>query len=105
MDNEYAFACTDLESGIRALPNIQQNATTDNGLNSAILRYAGAYVRDPVTQDTSGKNPLVETNLHVRSLFVLGVWGCIDVLFFIFFTAVGAFPCGKKPRSFTNKAV
>ena len=81
MDNESAFACTDLESGIRALPNIQKNATTNNGLNSAILRYAGAHIRDPATKDTSGKTPLVETNLHVRRLLVLGVSGCIDVFF------------------------
>jgi len=48
---------------IRALPN-SDNATTDNGFNSAILRYAGAYASNPTTQDTSGKLPLLETNLH-----------------------------------------
>jgi iron transport multicopper oxidase len=48
---------------IRALPN-RANDTTDNGVNSAILRYAGAYISDPTTQNTSGKLPLVETNLH-----------------------------------------
>jgi iron transport multicopper oxidase len=48
---------------IRALPN-KGNATTNNGINSAILRYAGAHIGDPTSQDTSGKHPLVETNLH-----------------------------------------
>ena len=80
MDDEIAFACTDLESGIRALPN-RKNDTTNNGVNAAILRYAGAYASDPTSQDTSGKLPLVETNLHVRPLLVLGIWGCIDDLF------------------------
>jgi len=58
----------DPTSGIRALPNSRPNPTTDNGLNSAILRYAGAQIADPTTKDTSGKFPLVETNLHVRPL-------------------------------------
>jgi len=48
---------------IRALPN-SDSATTDNGFNSAILRYTGAPASDPTTQDTSGKLPLLETNLH-----------------------------------------
>jgi len=48
---------------IRALPN-RINDTTNNGVNSAILRYAGAYASDPTTRDTSGKLPLLETNLH-----------------------------------------
>ena len=52
---------------MRALPN-SANATTDNGINSAILRYAGASISDPTTQNTSSKLPLVETNLHVRTL-------------------------------------
>ena len=55
-------------SGIRALPNSITSNTTDNGINAAILRYAGAKIADPTTQDTSGKFPLVETNLHVRPL-------------------------------------
>jgi len=45
--------------------------TTDNGVNSAILRYAGAPIADPTTHNTSSKLPLVETNLHVRLLFTL----------------------------------
>ncbi|KAH9999531.1 laccase [Russula vinacea] len=48
---------------IRSLPN-RNHDTTDNGVNSAILRYAGAPNSDPTTLDTSGKLPLVETNLH-----------------------------------------
>ncbi|KAF8505410.1 laccase [Russula emetica] len=48
---------------IRALPN-RANDTTDNGVNSAILRYAGAHICDPTTRNTSGQLPLVETNLH-----------------------------------------
>jgi len=48
---------------IRALPN-RANDITDNGVNSAILRYAGAPINDPTTRDTSGQLPLVETNLH-----------------------------------------
>ncbi len=54
---------------MRALPNRKKD-TTDNGVNSAILRYAGAYIRDPTTRDTSGKLPLLETNLHVRFLLI-----------------------------------
>nr|GAT51440.1 laccase [Mycena chlorophos] len=36
----------------------------DNGINSAILRYVGADVVDPVTPLVDSVNPLVETNLH-----------------------------------------
>ncbi|KAF8485135.1 multicopper oxidase-domain-containing protein, partial [Russula ochroleuca] len=54
---------------IRGLPN-RANNTIDNGINSAILRYAGASDSDSTTPDTSGKLPLVETNLHVRPLLV-----------------------------------
>ena len=56
-------------SGIRALPNSIASNTTDNGINAAILRYAGAKIADPTTKDTSGKFPLIETDLHVRPLF------------------------------------
>ncbi|KAJ6537396.1 laccase [Mycena vulgaris] len=35
-----------------------------NGINSAILRYVGAAVVDPVTNATTATLPLVETNLH-----------------------------------------
>lgn len=48
---------------IRALPN-QGNITTDGGLNSAILRYAGAPEEDPTTVNTTSIAPFVETNLH-----------------------------------------
>lgn len=82
MDNVSAFACTDIESGIRALPN-RKNETTNNGVNSAILRYAGAYAGDPTTSDTSGNLPLVETNLHVRPFLVLG-YGAVLMICFCF---------------------
>jgi len=50
---------------IRALPFPNpKGSNTDNGMNSAILRYAGANIADPTTQDTSGNLPLVETDLH-----------------------------------------
>jgi len=48
---------------IRTLPN-RPGSITDHGINSAILRYAGANITDPTTTDTSGKLPLVETDLH-----------------------------------------
>jgi iron transport multicopper oxidase len=47
---------------IRALSS-EANATFDNGLNSAILRYEGAPDIDPTTSQNI-TNPLVETNLH-----------------------------------------
>ncbi|KAI0317042.1 laccase [Amylostereum chailletii] len=47
---------------IRALPNTA-NANFDNGLNQAILRYAGAKRQDP-TSSSVLKQPLVETDLH-----------------------------------------
>jgi iron transport multicopper oxidase len=65
---QISLTYTDPTSGIRALPNSIASNTTDNGINAAILRYAGARIADPTTKDTSGKFPLVETNLHVRPL-------------------------------------
>ncbi|KDQ59157.1 laccase [Jaapia argillacea MUCL 33604] len=51
---------------IRALPNNGLSSSGfSGGLNSAILRYAGANSSDPTTNQTGGANPLVETNLHV----------------------------------------
>ena len=94
MYNRSAPDDTDLASGIRALPN-RANDTTDNGINSAILRYAGAKISDPTTQNTSGKLPLVETNLHVRSLD-----SCGALSRFHFLVAISAFPCSKGSRSF-----
>ncbi|KAI0062714.1 laccase [Artomyces pyxidatus] len=47
---------------IRSLPTVA-GATTDGGINSAILRYLGAPVADP-TSTSSLSLPLVETNLH-----------------------------------------
>ncbi|KAG1739160.1 Cupredoxin [Suillus paluster] len=40
------------------------NATFDGGQNSAILRYYGAPVAEPTTNQTKSTMPLVETNLH-----------------------------------------
>ena len=45
-----------------AIPDVG-TITFLNGVNSAILRYAGAKIADP-TVVVSLKNPLVETNLH-----------------------------------------
>lgn len=47
-----------------AIPDIG-NVTLDGGLNSAILRYAGADIAEPTTIQNL-TNPLVETNLHPR---------------------------------------
>jgi len=56
--------------GIRALPNIGSNTSFDGGINSAILRYAGAADVEPTSNQTASTNPLVETNLHVRMFSV-----------------------------------
>ncbi|TFK59556.1 laccase [Pluteus cervinus] len=48
---------------IRALPN-KGPAGFDGGINSAILRYAGAPVADPTTTQVPSKNPLLETSLR-----------------------------------------
>lgn len=47
---------------VLAIPNVG-TISFAGGVNSAILRYAGAKVADPTTVKTL-KNPLVETNLH-----------------------------------------
>lgn len=44
------------------MPN-SGNQTFDGGINSAILRYAGAPISDPLTNSTSS-NLLNETSLH-----------------------------------------
>ena len=49
---------------IRSLPSNSTTVGFDGGVNSAILRYTGAPVADPITNETSAQNPLVETNLH-----------------------------------------
>ncbi|KAK7038427.1 laccase I [Favolaschia claudopus] len=50
---------------IRANPQLAgSNQGFANGINSAILRYAGAAKVDPTTTNTTSKLPLVETNLH-----------------------------------------
>lgn len=50
---------------IRAEPNAPRGTTGfDGGINSAILRYAGAPSRDPTTTQNSGTNAMKETNLH-----------------------------------------
>jgi len=57
---------------IRANPNLGHIGFA-NGLNSAILRYAGAPKVDPTTIQTGGANPLVET--HLSPLINPGVPG------------------------------
>jgi iron transport multicopper oxidase len=47
---------------VLAIPNVG-TVSFDGGLNSAILRYAGADVAEPTTTQNL-TNPLVETNLH-----------------------------------------
>ncbi|KAG0695822.1 laccase [Suillus ampliporus] len=48
---------------LRALPNTP-GSNFNGGLNSAILRYKGAPVAEPTTNQTKSILPLVETNLH-----------------------------------------
>ncbi|KAG1732007.1 laccase [Suillus paluster] len=48
---------------LRALPNTG-GSNFNGGLNSAILRYTGAPVADPTTNQTKSTMALVETNLH-----------------------------------------
>ncbi|KAI0057756.1 laccase [Artomyces pyxidatus] len=52
---------------IRSLPNVP-GASTDDGINAAILRYKGASTVDPSTIQTGGSLPLVESNRLIRSL-------------------------------------
>ncbi|KAG1816496.1 laccase T2 copper depleted [Suillus subaureus] len=47
---------------IHAMPNY--DTTFAGGLNSAILRYAGAPTLDPVYRNWNTTNPLLEQNLH-----------------------------------------
>ncbi|KAG5634298.1 Acyl-coenzyme A oxidase 2 [Sphagnurus paluster] len=47
---------------VRAQPNIG-STSFDGGVNSAIMRYAGAEEADPTTTSTLS-NPMLETNLH-----------------------------------------
>jgi len=49
---------------IRSLPSNSATTGFDGGVNSAILRYIGAPVADPITTNTQAQIPLVETNLH-----------------------------------------
>lgn len=48
---------------IRALPSTT-GSNFNGGLNAAILRYKGAPVMEPITNQTNSTMPLVETNLH-----------------------------------------
>lgn len=48
---------------VRANPNLGTRGFA-GGINSAILRYAGAAPVEPTTTQTPNSNPLVETNLH-----------------------------------------
>lgn len=57
---------------IRAQPNLG-TTSFDGGLNMAILRYAGADVADPTTNQTTSVIPLNETSVHpLASLTVPG---------------------------------
>jgi FtsP/CotA-like multicopper oxidase with cupredoxin domain len=52
---------------IRALPNLGNgglNETFEGGVNSAILRYGGAPIAEPTSQQQNQTIPLVETDLH-----------------------------------------
>ncbi|KAG1856238.1 laccase [Suillus tomentosus] len=49
---------------IRALPNTPGLNNFNNNQNSAILRYNGAPVAEPTTNQTTSTNPLSESNLH-----------------------------------------
>jgi hypothetical protein len=51
---------------IRALPNLGNglNGTFEGGVNSAILRYGGAPVAEPTSQQQNQTIPLVEADLH-----------------------------------------
>lgn len=49
---------------VRALPNIGGVAGFTGGANSAILRYAGAPVAEPVTPQTTSILAMNETQLH-----------------------------------------
>ncbi|KAJ6615632.1 laccase [Mycena sp. CBHHK59/15] len=48
---------------IRSVPNFGDTSFT-GGINSAILRYAGAQASDPTTKNTTSTRPLLESNLH-----------------------------------------
>ncbi|KAG2127516.1 laccase, partial [Suillus clintonianus] len=48
---------------IRAFPNTP-NSTFYGGQNMAILRYQGAPIAEPTTNQTTSTMPLLETNLH-----------------------------------------
>ncbi|OJA20441.1 hypothetical protein AZE42_05733, partial [Rhizopogon vesiculosus] len=49
---------------IRSLPSDSATLGFVGGANSAILRYVGAPVADPITPNTPAQTPLVETDLH-----------------------------------------
>ncbi|KAI0714960.1 laccase [Earliella scabrosa] len=63
----YSFVLTADQSidnyWVRANPNLGTRGFA-GGINSAILRYAGAAPVEPTTTQTPNSNPLVETNLH-----------------------------------------
>ncbi|OJA19190.1 hypothetical protein AZE42_10704 [Rhizopogon vesiculosus] len=48
---------------IRALPSTP-GSSFNGGLNAAVLRYSGALVAEPSTNQTKSTMPLLETNLH-----------------------------------------
>ena len=60
--------------GIRAIPSISSNSTTEDGLNSAILRYDGAPDEEPCTSEDDDSTDLIEMNesdLHVCLVFIV----------------------------------
>jgi iron transport multicopper oxidase len=60
---------------IRAAPNLGMNTTTTDGLNSAILRYAGAPDEEPTTTSGAFTEVFAEQNLHSLNASVPGVPG------------------------------
>jgi FtsP/CotA-like multicopper oxidase with cupredoxin domain len=49
---------------IRSLPSNSATEGFLGGVNSAIMRYEGASVADPITVNTPPQSPFIETNLH-----------------------------------------
>lgn len=49
---------------VRAKPDNSQYNGFENGINSAILRYEGAEVAEPITKRQRGLTPVKDTRLH-----------------------------------------
>lgn len=52
-------------AGIRAIPSSPGGSTTAGGINSAILRYDGAPISEPTTNQTANPVVMNESDLHV----------------------------------------